>query len=402
LFSTTITGVVELCQTALYNFEIKKEKTVDDHDKEKREISKWASRLLGRMNDFVAREQSQKEKKEGSKDGAGDEECNNHEEGASSVLENDAWEEILAMSVATDRTTSSYTSILNHEHNNNDDASTSSSEQQQQQQASLESTATAAAAATTTTTTTTTYSDTTSTDTSTTARRVKKKKSTISAFTCPITCRIFDDPVTTADGMTYERTAIERWLNEHDTSPLTGIVLPHKYLTTNYALRSAIEDWKVVQEEEEKRDRENSRNGSSCNPLNGDSEDDGDDGDDEYDARMNEDTRTTRLDFMNRRNTDTHVYWYDPYYAVQNKSSNEMESQGMIYYATLRPNENWCVDTSIGHQWVAYDHDHQNEIGRWIASRSLPLVVFLPNLNSKGKGSDGNGCTREEKDKRAL
>jgi hypothetical protein len=355
------------------------------------------------MNDFVAREQSQKEKKEGSKDGAGDEECNNHEEGASSVLENDAWEEILAMSVATDRTTSSYTSILNHEHNNNDDASTSSSEQQQQQQASLESTATAAAAATTTTTTTTTtYSDTTSTDTSTTARRVKKKKSTISAFTCPITCRIFDDPVTTADGMTYERTAIERWLNEHDTSPLTGIVLPHKYLTTNYALRSAIEDWKVVQEEEEKRDRENSRNGSSCNPLNGDSEDDGDDGDDEYDARMNEDTRTTRLDFMNRRNTDTHVYWYDPYYAVQNKSSNEMESQGMIYYATLRPNENWCVDTSIGHQWVAYDHDHQNEIGRWIASRSLPLVVFLPNLNSKGKGSDGNGCTREEKDKRAL
>jgi len=84
LFSTTITGVVELCQTALYNFEIKKEKTVDDHDKEKREISKWASRLLGRMNDFVAREQSQKEKRRSSKEGGEDEECNYHEEGTSS------------------------------------------------------------------------------------------------------------------------------------------------------------------------------------------------------------------------------------------------------------------------------------------------------------------------------
>ena len=61
---------------------------------------------------------------------------------------------------------------------------------------------------------------------------------------------------------------------------------------------------------------------------------------------------------------------------------------GMIFYATLRPNENWCVDTSLGHQWVAYDDDRV-ELGRWIASRSLPLVVFLPGKKGSRKEEEG-------------
>jgi len=44
---------------------------------------------------------------------------------------------------------------------------------------------------------------------------------------CPITAELMLDPVFTADGQTYERGAIERWLEEHDTSPLTGEPLEH-------------------------------------------------------------------------------------------------------------------------------------------------------------------------------
>ena len=38
---------------------------------------------------------------------------------------------------------------------------------------------------------------------------------------CPITLRVFRDPVIAADGHTYERQAIVRWITAHGTSPLT-------------------------------------------------------------------------------------------------------------------------------------------------------------------------------------
>ncbi len=63
------------------------------------------------------------------------------------------------------------------------------------------------------------------------------------AFFCPISCIIMHDPVSTADGHTYERFHIESWLRNHDTSPATGAVLPHKNLSPNIALRQAIEEW---------------------------------------------------------------------------------------------------------------------------------------------------------------
>ena len=40
--------------------------------------------------------------------------------------------------------------------------------------------------------------------------------------------------------MTYERGAIERWLESHDTSPLTGEKLEHKHLPPNNLVRSQI------------------------------------------------------------------------------------------------------------------------------------------------------------------
>ena len=51
-----------------------------------------------------------------------------------------------------------------------------------------------------------------------------------------------EEPVVTQDGQTYERHAIEYWLRDHDTSPLTGQPLAHKELTANIVLRSMIRE----------------------------------------------------------------------------------------------------------------------------------------------------------------
>mmetsp|Transcript_47909 Transcript_47909/g.154961 ORF Transcript_47909/g.154961 Transcript_47909/m.154961 type:complete len:631 (-) Transcript_47909:91-1983(-) len=60
------------------------------------------------------------------------------------------------------------------------------------------------------------------------------------ALLCPITKMKMSDPVCTADGHTFERAAIERWLASHDTCPLTGLRLAHKLLTPNHALRTLL------------------------------------------------------------------------------------------------------------------------------------------------------------------
>jgi len=55
---------------------------------------------------------------------------------------------------------------------------------------------------------------------------------------------VMDDPCVAADGYTYDRKAIEKWLEEKDKSPMTNIPLPHKILIPNYTLLSAILEWK--------------------------------------------------------------------------------------------------------------------------------------------------------------
>lgn len=59
---------------------------------------------------------------------------------------------------------------------------------------------------------------------------------------CPITQEPMRDPVVAADGHTYERSAIVRWLQTSDKSPLTGSILPHKNLVSNYMLLSSLQD----------------------------------------------------------------------------------------------------------------------------------------------------------------
>jgi hypothetical protein len=64
-------------------------------------------------------------------------------------------------------------------------------------------------------------------------------------FLCPISYELMEDPVILEDGHTYERKAIEAWLRRKQTSPLSNQFLRSPTLTPNFALRSAIERWKV-------------------------------------------------------------------------------------------------------------------------------------------------------------
>ena len=61
---------------------------------------------------------------------------------------------------------------------------------------------------------------------------------------CPILQSLMTDPVITEDGFTYERTAIEHWLKDHDTSPKTGKKLKHKNLIPNHIVRGQLQNYR--------------------------------------------------------------------------------------------------------------------------------------------------------------
>eukprot|EP00929_Paragymnodinium_shiwhaense_P012761 TRINITY_DN12057_c0_g1_i3.p1 TRINITY_DN12057_c0_g1~~TRINITY_DN12057_c0_g1_i3.p1 ORF type:complete len:297 (-),score=24.08 TRINITY_DN12057_c0_g1_i3:503-1393(-) len=74
-------------------------------------------------------------------------------------------------------------------------------------------------------------------------------------FLCPILHEVMKDPVLTVDGHTYERDAIQQWLErprgrDRETgrdlpprSPVSNLPLPATTLTPNFALRNAIESF---------------------------------------------------------------------------------------------------------------------------------------------------------------
>ncbi|KAK4371925.1 hypothetical protein RND71_007309 [Anisodus tanguticus] len=65
-----------------------------------------------------------------------------------------------------------------------------------------------------------------------------------SYFICPIFQETMQDPVVAADGFTYEAEALRGWLDSgHETSPMTNLMLSHKNLIPNHALRSAVQEW---------------------------------------------------------------------------------------------------------------------------------------------------------------
>ena len=67
-------------------------------------------------------------------------------------------------------------------------------------------------------------------------------------FLCPLTHQLMADPVVAADGHTYEREAIEQWLQHQQahgkplTSPKTNEPLAHSHLIPNHQLRALIRE----------------------------------------------------------------------------------------------------------------------------------------------------------------
>jgi hypothetical protein len=61
-----------------------------------------------------------------------------------------------------------------------------------------------------------------------------------SIFLCPITHDVMTDPVVSADGYTYERSAIARWFETSRKSPVTGQTLPHIDLVPNHSVRTLL------------------------------------------------------------------------------------------------------------------------------------------------------------------
>ncbi len=65
-------------------------------------------------------------------------------------------------------------------------------------------------------------------------------------FLCPITQEVMVEPVTCADGHSYERQAIEQWLRQQTdremplTSPKTNEPLAHPHINPNHQLRALI------------------------------------------------------------------------------------------------------------------------------------------------------------------
>jgi len=66
-------------------------------------------------------------------------------------------------------------------------------------------------------------------------------------FICPITQEIMREPVIAEDGHTYEKAAIENWLEKSPTSPMTRQQISHAKLIPNLALKQLIDQWKDEQ-----------------------------------------------------------------------------------------------------------------------------------------------------------
>ncbi|XP_074470625.1 WD repeat, SAM and U-box domain-containing protein 1-like isoform X2 [Sebastes fasciatus] len=65
-------------------------------------------------------------------------------------------------------------------------------------------------------------------------------------FLCPITRELMREPVIAADGYSYERDAINSWINtKNRSSPMTNLPLLTTLLTPNHTLKMAIGRWKT-------------------------------------------------------------------------------------------------------------------------------------------------------------
>jgi len=63
---------------------------------------------------------------------------------------------------------------------------------------------------------------------------------------CPLSLEVFVDPVICADGHTYEREAIEGWLLQNRTSPITREAIDRESLAPNHVVRKLVSAWRTT------------------------------------------------------------------------------------------------------------------------------------------------------------
>ena len=63
-------------------------------------------------------------------------------------------------------------------------------------------------------------------------------------LTCILTKKLYEDPVIAADGHTYERKDIERWIQKDPVSPVTSLLLKNTDLTPNFHIQRLIQEYK--------------------------------------------------------------------------------------------------------------------------------------------------------------
>jgi hypothetical protein len=66
------------------------------------------------------------------------------------------------------------------------------------------------------------------------------------SYKCPITHKIFEDPVIADDGYTYERKAIIDYLEQHGKSPMTEQPMSINTLKTNHTVKKMIDEFKSL------------------------------------------------------------------------------------------------------------------------------------------------------------
>ena len=73
---------------------------------------------------------------------------------------------------------------------------------------------------------------------------IGKKKTTEPPeyFICPISTDVMEEPVIAMDGHTYDRTSIELWFQNHNSSPMTREII-NSTLIPNFNLKSQISEW---------------------------------------------------------------------------------------------------------------------------------------------------------------
>ena len=81
-------------------------------------------------------------------------------------------------------------------------------------------------------------------------RRNLRRSTRRKVLLCPISLELMTDPVVVVEsGQCYERVAIEEWFRTHDTDPVSNMRLASKKITSNHALRHAIETMPLLHRE---------------------------------------------------------------------------------------------------------------------------------------------------------